>query len=105
MSKRLTGIAVTGHGTVAVQPDLAIVQLGATAEASSAAAAAERAATAMQAMVDAAGNNGVEERDRLTGTLRLSSWRPDHGQPPRFSAHHQLTLRVRPPARAGELVQ
>jgi uncharacterized protein len=105
MTERLTGIAVTGHGTVAVQPDLAIVQLGATAEANSAAAASERAASAMQAMVSAAGTAGVEERDRLTGTLRLSSWRPGQGQPPRFSAHHQLTLRIRPTSRAGEVVQ
>ncbi|GAB3423141.1 SIMPL domain-containing protein [Flindersiella endophytica] len=105
MTKRLTGIAVTGHGTVAVQPDIAIVQLGATAEASSAATASERATAAMQAMVDAAAGAGVEERDRLTGTLRLSSWRPDIGQPARFSAHHELTLRVREVPQAGAIVQ
>jgi uncharacterized protein len=105
MTKRLSGIAVTGHGTVAVRPDLAIVQLGAMVEASDAAAASERAAAAMQAMVDAATAAGVDERDRQTGALRLSSYRPDLGQPMRYSAHHQLTLRVREIARAGEIVQ
>lgn len=105
MTERLSGIAVTGQGTVAVQPDLAIVQLGATAEASSAAAASDRATAAMQAMVDAAGAAGVDEHDRLTGTLRLSSWRPDVGRPPRYSAHHQLTLRVRAVPQAGSIVQ
>jgi uncharacterized protein YggE len=105
MTKRLSGIAVTGHGMVAVRPDLAIVQLGAMVEASNAAAASERAAAAMQAMVDAATAAGVDERDRLTGALRLSSWRPDIGQPARFSAHHQLTLRLRQVAQAGAIVQ
>lgn len=105
MTKRLTGIAVTGHGVIAVRPDLAVVQLGAMAEAGSAAAASDRAAAAMQAMIAAAESSGVGESDRLTGPLRLSSWRPDIGQPPRFNANHQLTLRIRPVSQASEVVR
>jgi uncharacterized protein len=105
MTKRLRGIAVTGHGATAVRPDLAVVQLGTTAEAGSAAAASDRATAAMQAMVDAAASSGVGDADRLTGPLRLSSWRPDIGQPPRFTANHQLTLRIRPVSQASEVVR
>lgn len=105
MTQRLTGIAVTGHGTVAIRPDLAIAQLAATAEAGNAAAASERAATAMQAMVDAAQQAGVADADRLTRALHLSSWRPDYGQPTRFTAHHQLTLRIRQLSQASAIVQ
>jgi hypothetical protein len=60
------GIAVSGQGTVSVAPDLGLINLGVEVSAPTVAEARGQAADAMQAIQDAIGDLGVEERDIQT---------------------------------------
>ncbi len=60
------GIAVSGEGTVSVQPDIAIVNLGIEVTAGTVADARGQAADAMSAMQEAMNDEGVEDKDIQT---------------------------------------
>lgn len=65
------GVTVTGEGRVTGSPDVAEVTLGVSHEAASVAEARERAAQAMNAMIDALKDNGVDEKDIQTTHLSI----------------------------------
>lgn len=65
------GISVSGEGTVSVAPDIAVLDLGASVIDETVAAARDRAATAMQAIHDAATANGVDEKDIRTTSFNI----------------------------------
>ena len=78
-----TGISVSGEGAVSVPPDIAVLALGASATDQTVAAARDRAAVAMQAIVDAAKGNGVDEKDIRTTSFNIYpqySYSEDKGQ-------------------------
>ena len=66
------GIQVTGTGTVAIVPDVALLTLGVEAMADSVAEARGEAAAALTAIVDALRARGIEERDIQTSYLNIS---------------------------------
>lgn len=99
-----TGVRVTGHGKVSAKPDHAVAQFSAYARATNAGDASAAATTAMRAMIDAAANLGIEEIDRQTKGMSLSSWREMEGQPLTYHASQQLQLRLRDVDSAGEFI-
>src|SRR5438046_10523968 len=66
------GIAVNGTGSVSVQPDVAVLNLGTTVTAPTVAAARDRAATAMQAVQSAVRSKGVDEKDIRTVAFNIN---------------------------------
>ena len=66
------GIQVTGSGTVAIVPDVALLTLGVETMADSVAEARGEAAAALTAIVDALRAKGIEERDIQTSYLNIS---------------------------------
>ncbi len=93
-------IVVTGEGRVSTEPDLAIVSLGVTREARSAADAMRSASGAAAESLRILSRAGVEPRDIQTSALNLSPrWqRGDNQSQPRITgyvASNNLTIRVR----------
>jgi len=65
------GVSVSGEGSVFGEPDVAVVTLGVDAQADSVGAAREEAATAMDAMLSALKDGGVEEKDIQTARFSV----------------------------------
>ena len=65
-SQQNTGIWVTGEGEVTVVPDVAILNLGVEAQATTVAEAQKQAAQAMNAVMDELDGQGVAEKDIKT---------------------------------------
>ncbi|MGV8955389.1 MAG: SIMPL domain-containing protein [Cypionkella sp.] len=65
-------ITVTGEATVAVAPDLAVIDLGVTSTGTTAAEAMASNATAMTSVMDRLRSAGVAEADLQTATLQLN---------------------------------
>ncbi len=63
MNSQQTGIWVSGQGKVTVTPDVAILNLGISAQAASVAQAQSQAAGAMDKVMTALTNNGVAKKD------------------------------------------
>ncbi|TAJ16280.1 MAG: DUF541 domain-containing protein [Dehalococcoidia bacterium] len=66
-----TGIAVTGTGTTSVKPDLALVNLGIEATATTVAEARSKGATAMDALTKAVKAKGLADADIQTQSFNI----------------------------------
>ena len=91
------GIQVTGSGTVAIVPDVALLTLGVETMADSVAEARGEAAAALTAIVDALRARGIEERDIQTSYLNISpeySYQEIVREGARFSERVLLGYRV-----------
>ena len=66
------GILVTGQGTVTLEPDLVLLNLGVESFAKTVAQARDEAARAMDAIVSALNNRGVENKDIQTRFFNIS---------------------------------
>ncbi len=93
-------IIVTGEGRVEARPDMAMVSLGVTTEAETAAAALEENSKRMAEVLARLREAGIEERDLQTSGLSLGP-RWDYGSGERaprlvgFTALNGLSVRVR----------
>ena len=93
-------LTVWADGQVEAAPDMASVRVGVQQQAESAAEAMDAASGAMQAMLEALAEAGLEPRDLQTSGLRLSPVYDNRSGdgPPRqlgFEAANTLTVRVR----------
>ena len=70
------GIWVTGEGTVTVSPDVAVLNLGISAQASTVADAQSQAATAMNNVISALTSNGVDPKDIQTQYFSIQQVTP-----------------------------
>jgi uncharacterized protein YggE len=68
----MEGIAVTGRGRVRVHPDKAVLSLGVSVLAKTAAQSHAKAAQDQQALIDALAQHGMAEFDRQTDVLRFA---------------------------------
>lgn len=68
----MEGIAVTGRGSVGMQPDLAVLTAGVSVLDRKADSARHKASKAMQDLIQAADTCGILPSDRQTGTLRVA---------------------------------
>ena len=96
-------LSVTGTGQVDSQPDMAVISMGATAEARTAAKALDATSVATAEMLALLGQAGIAPRDMQTSTLSLSplwdnSRSSSSGDRPRitgYQASNTVTVRVR----------
>jgi uncharacterized protein YggE len=94
-------ITVTGVGEIVAPPDMAIVTVGATSEAETAAEALSATSLAVSAALNVLTGAGIEARDLQTSGVSLSPrmvWPNDSNGAPRiegYVASNQVTARVR----------
>jgi len=74
-SSQQNGIWVTGQGEVSVEPDIAIISLGIESEDDSVATARDRAAAAMNDVMDTLSSNGIAEKDIQTQYFNIQQVR------------------------------
>lgn len=99
-------IRVQGTGRVATAADLAVINLGAEAQAKTAAEARTSVAEAMTIMIDAVRAAGVEDKDIQTQHLSLNPvYAPDGaGKIAGYQGQHQLSVKVRDVSRVGTVI-
>ncbi|MGR3758288.1 MAG: SIMPL domain-containing protein [Tranquillimonas sp.] len=103
-------IVVNGEGRVARSPDMAVLQLGVTERAEAAADAVDLTSRAMEAILAALSEAGIDAADMQTSQLRLYPVRegpaPDGTIPrvTRFEASNRLQVRVRDLSRLGAIL-
>lgn len=105
-------VFVTGEGETAIAPDMAIISLAVMREADTARAALDANNEAMNAVIAAMKEAGVEQRDIQTAGLQINPRYvyPKNGeeeQQPRIVAYqvsNTLTVRVRDIAAVGEII-
>ena len=105
-------LTLVGEAEMSAVPDMALVTLGVTREAETAAAALEANSAAMRAVLDTVRAAGIEEREVQTSGLSLQPRfvYPRQGggeQPPRligYTASNQVTLRLRDLGKLGALL-
>ena len=103
-------MTVTGSGTVAAAPDMAVLSLGVTAQSESAGDALEKVAEAAGAILARLSEMGVAPADVQTESLDLSQVTPRHGQqtnqtlPDTFRASTLLSVRVRSIGDLGRVI-
>ena len=99
---------VTGSARATVAPDMAIVTLGVSTEAETAAAAMSANSTSQQAVIDALKAEGIEARDIQTSGLNLSpKVEYANDRPPKlvgYTASNTVTVRIRDLAGMGRVL-
>lgn len=99
-----------GVGTVAAEPDMAVITVGATQQADTAAAAMGAVSKVSAAMLAALQTAGIDAADIRTSRLSLSPVHDrksyEQGRPTLigFSASNQVTIRVRALDRVGDVL-
>ncbi|HQV56601.1 MAG TPA: SIMPL domain-containing protein [Ilumatobacteraceae bacterium] len=97
-------ITVSGQGTISVKPDLATVELGARAEASSAVDALSTTNQKVDAVIKAVKAAGVSDDDITTSQLYVNASYDRDGKPNGFSASNTVRVRVRGVDKAGPVI-
>jgi uncharacterized protein YggE len=93
-------IVVTGEGRVSAEPDMAVLSLGVTRDASTAKDAMDQTSAAVSEVLETLSDAGIEARDMQTSALSLSPrWdHSDRNGPPKvvgYVASNTLSIRVR----------
>lgn len=101
-------IAVTGEGAVAAVPDIAMVRVGVTTNAGTAAEALAANSAAMESVLGRLKEEGVEERDLQTSSLNLGPRYANRAEGEAvvvgYTARNILTVRVRDLGGLGEVL-
>lgn len=100
------GVITTGDATVKVRPDIAILSVGATAQAATAAEAQAQVAERIERILAAAQALGISDEDTKTSSYNIQPrYAFDEGRPPEitgYEAQQMVTLTLRDIDRAGE---
>ncbi len=112
VSQQNEGIWVSGEGKVAATPDIAVISLGIEAQAETVAAAQEQAATAMDAVLEALEDQGVQDKDIQTqyfNIYNVTRWveTPDYKGKEEvigYRVTNMVTVKVRDIEKAGEVI-
>jgi len=102
-----TGIWVTGEGTVTLEPDMAVLNIGVETEARTVSAARDEAATAMAAIVAAVKAHGLADVDIQTTSFNV--WpRYDYFERTQVLAGYQVSnsvsIKIRDLDKVGEII-
>lgn len=103
----IRSIKVNGIGRVKVQPDVADIQLGVTKQGEDAKQASERAATTMDAVIQALLDAGIAEADIQTANLSLNPIYDWDDNPPNivgWEATNIVNITVRDVSQVGDVV-
>ncbi len=101
------GIWVTGQGEVTVTPDLATLWLGVEAQADTVAEAQDQAMEAMDAVMDALTDNGVDEDDIQTQYFsidQLTRWDGDEYVVIGYRVSNMVTAKIRNIDNVGAII-
>ena len=101
------GIAVSGVGSVSVEPDVVVVDIGVEATADTVAEARDEAAGAMNAMRDSLAANGVEDRDIRTRSFNIYPRFDYGGDEPEltgFNVSNAVEVRIRAVDKASAVI-
>ena len=103
------GIWVTGRGEVQAVPDVASLNLGVQAQATTVAAAQQQASQAMDAVMTALDDSGVAEKDIQTTSFNIwqqSRWDPDTQQEivTGYQVSNSIQVTVRDVDTVGEVI-
>ena len=101
-------LSVTGQGESRIAPDLAVVQLGVSSQADSAAAAMQQNASQQTAVIAALTDSGIASQDIQTSGLNLNPQLDyQEGRAPRvtgYQASNMVSVRVTALERLGEVL-
>lgn len=97
-------ITVSGQGTISVRPDMATVELGARAEASSAVDALNATNDKVDAVIKAVKAAGVGDDDITTSQLYINATFDRDGKPNGFSASNTVRVTIRGVDKAGSVI-
>jgi len=103
------GIWVSGEGKVTVTPDIANLSLGVEAQAVTVAEAQSQAAEAMDRVINALTDNGVEEKDIQTQYFNIeqvTNWDKDTGEEiiVGYRVTNMVTAKIREIDKAGSII-
>jgi uncharacterized protein YggE len=99
-------VVVTGRGTASAVPDVVVLAVRVQVEEPDVSTALAGAASAAAAVLDAASEHGVAERDQRTTDVGVHShWDPEGRSVVGYTAHQRIRLRVRDTAAAGVLLE
>ncbi|MGD9115649.1 MAG: SIMPL domain-containing protein [Dehalococcoidia bacterium] len=101
------GIWVSGQGEVSVVPDLATLYLGVEAQAETVADAQDQAAAAMDAVMDALENSGVDEDDIQTQYFSIDEvtrWTDDEPVVTGYRVSNMVTAKIRDMEAIGDIL-
>ncbi|MFH1652126.1 MAG: SIMPL domain-containing protein [Chloroflexota bacterium] len=109
LNSQQEGIWVNGTGKVSAVPDIAIVSLGVEAQAGTVGEAQGQAAGAMDAVIKALKNNGVQDKDIQTQQFsiqKVSRWDNDKQQEIilGYRVTNTVTAKIRDLARSGAVI-
>ena len=104
-----TGIWVNGQGEVSVKPDIALLVVGVEAREDSVAEAQSKASTAMNNLMMALKNNGIEEKDIQTQYFRIEQrtrWDNSNDEEiiTGYQVNNTVTVKIRNIDIAGNIV-
>ncbi len=104
-----TGVWVNGEGKVYAVPDLGILQVGVEAQAVTVSEANAQAAAAMEAVLKALRDAGLEEKDIQTSNFSIypvREWDPDTGEERLvgFRATNMVTVKIRALENTGKII-
>jgi uncharacterized protein len=111
-AKNLRVISISGHGEVRAVPDLAVVTIGVTSQATTAREALDVNTKAMKALLETLKKAGIEDRDLATSNFSVGP-RVDYNnsssnnQPPKvvgYDVNNMVTVTVRKIEDLGELL-
>ncbi len=109
-SKILRSITISGHGEVRAVPDIAVVSVGVTTQASTARDALDGNTKTMQALLETLKKAGLESRDMTTSNFSVGprlDYGNNNGQPPKvvgYDVNNMLTITVRKIDDLGDLL-
>jgi uncharacterized protein YggE len=101
------GIWTSGEGKVYVTPDVAVLTLGVESQESTVAAAREKAATAMDAIIAAIKAQGIEDKDIQTQYFNIyqtTRWYGDKEEVTGYRVTNTVVVKVRQVEKAGEVI-
>ena len=106
-SQQNTGIWVTGEGTVSVVPDVAILNLGVEAQASTVAEAQQQAAEAMEAVMTVLDEQGIASKDiktRYFSIYPVKRWQNDEEILIGYRVSNMVTVKIRKVDEVGVVI-
>jgi uncharacterized protein YggE len=107
ITNQQTGIWVSGEGEVTVTPDIATLYLGIEAKADSVAEAQSQATGAMEAVMDALADNGVDEDDIQTQYFSIDQdtrWSDDEYIIIGYEVNNMVTVKIREIDNVGVII-
>jgi uncharacterized protein YggE len=107
LSQQSTGIWVTGEGKVSLVPDVAILNLGVEAQATTVTEAQQQAAEAMAAVVDQLDKHGIAEKDIKTQRFSIQPvkrWENNREILLGYRVNNMVTVKIREVEDTGVII-